>query len=180
MKNQILVNKYAQGLVQAVKDESEFAAVLADLHTFLDLHATHAGLRNALASPFIEASKKARLLAAVLAVSKASGKTVRLLGLLLEHGRLDLAGDITAVLPEAWNERRGVLTFEVTSVIPLTDTQKNRLQETLEAVEKKPVSLVYGIDPGIVGGLALKRGHIVYDASIQGNLDRMKKQIQQG
>jgi len=180
MKNQILVNKYAQGLVQAVKDEGEFAAVRADLLAFLDLHAAHAGLRNALASLFIEASKKAVLLETVLAAGKANEKTVRFLKLLLEHGRLDLAGEITAALPEAWNEKLGILTFEVTSVIPLTDTQKTRLRETLEVVEERPVSLVYRIDPGIVGGLALKRGHIVYDVSIQGNLDRMKDLIQQG
>jgi F-type H+-transporting ATPase subunit delta len=180
MKNQTLVRKYAQGLVQAVKDDSEFAAVLGELRAFLGLRAGNVRLRDALASPFVEAEAKARILREVLEQGGAGEKTVRFLGLLLEHGRLDLTDEIVAALPEAWNDKLGVLIFEVTSVVPLTDAQKARLRETLEAVEKRPVSLVYRTDPGIVGGLALRWGHIVYDASIEGGLNRMKERIQQG
>jgi F-type H+-transporting ATPase subunit delta len=180
MKDQTLVRKYAQGLVQAVKDEAEFESVTGELRDFLDLRTRHAGLRDALSSPFVETERKAAILREVLAESRAAEKTTRLLDLLLEHGRLELLGDIVAALPEAWNEKRGILTIEVTSVIPLTEAQKDRLRRTLEALEGKPVSLVYRLDPAILGGLALRRGHIVYDASIAGNLDRMKEQIQQG
>ncbi|HVP90444.1 MAG TPA: ATP synthase F1 subunit delta [Terriglobales bacterium] len=180
MKDRTLVRKYAQGLVQAVKDEAEFTAVLGDIRTFLALRAGHAGLREALASPFIEKERRERILRNVLAESGAGGKTVRFLGLLLEHGRLDLLDDIAAALPETWSDARGVLTFEVTSVIPLTDAQQGRLRATLEAAEGKPVSLVFRLDPAIVGGLALRRGHIIYDASVEGGLLRMKERIQQG
>lgn len=180
MKNLVLVKKYAQGLVQAMKDETEFEAVRAELRSFLELYAGHEELRKALLSPFINSRTKARILEDVLARTGAAGKTGRLLSLLFEHKRLALLGDIVEALPEMWNEKLGVMTFEVASVIPLTAVQKNRLRETLEATEKRPVNLVFKIDPGIVGGLALRRGHIVYDASIQGNLDRLRELIQQG
>jgi len=180
MKNLVLVKKYAQGLVQAMTDEAEFEAVRADLASFLELYAGHEELRKALLSPFINSRTKARILEDVLARTRAGVKTGRLLSLLFEHKRLALLGDIVAVLPEMWNEKLGIMTFEVASVIPLTAVQKIRLRETLETAEKRPVKLVFKIDAGIVGGLALRRGHIVYDASIQGNLDRLKELIQQG
>jgi F-type H+-transporting ATPase subunit delta len=180
MKNQVLVKKYAQGLVQAVKDEPEFESVREDVRRFLDIYASHGELRNALTSPFINAGNRLRILQNVLAGIAGREKTVRFLSLLLEHKRLDLLGDISGHLTEAWNEKLGILTFEVASVVPLTDGQKTRLRETIEAAEKKPVNLVFKIDPGIIGGLALKKGHIIYDASIQGNLNQMKEQIQQG
>ncbi len=180
MKNQVLVKKYAQGLVQAVKDEPEFESVRADLGRFLDIYAGHDELRNALTSPFINAKAKARILETVLARIAAREKTARFLSLLLDHKRLDILRDISDLLTEAWNEKLGILTFEVASVVPLTDAQKTRLRQMIEAAEKKPVNLLFQIDPGIIGGLALKRGHIVYDASVQGNLDQMKAQIQQG
>jgi F-type H+-transporting ATPase subunit delta len=180
MKNQVLVKKYAQGLVQAVRDDAEFASVRAELGAFLDLYAGRAELRNALLSPFVNARAKARILEDVLAKSGVAGKTARLIALLLEHKRLGLLEDIVGILPEMWNEKLGIVTFEVASVIPLTDVQKGRLRETLEAAERGPVSLVFRIDPGIVGGLSLRRGHIVYDVSIQGNLNQLKEQIQQG
>lgn len=180
MKNQVLVKKYAQGLAQAVKDEPEFESVQAALGRFLDIYTGNDELRKALTSPFLNAGTKGRILENVLARIAARDKAARFVSLLLEHKRLDLLQDVSAVLTEAWNEKLGILTFEVASVVPLTDVQKTRLRQMIEAAEKKPVRLVFKIDPGIIGGLAVKRGHIVYDASVQGNLDQMKEQIQQG
>jgi len=180
MKNQVLVKKYAQGLVQAMRDEPEFESVRADVGRFLEIYAGHDELRNALTSPFINAGTKARILKTVLARIATREETARFLSLLLEHKRLDLLANVSDILTEAWNEKLGILTFEVASVVPLTDAQKTRLRQMIEAAEKKPARLVFKIDPGIIGGLALKKGHIVYDASVQGNLNQMKEQIQQG
>jgi F-type H+-transporting ATPase subunit delta len=179
MKNLALVKKYAQGLVQAVKEQREFASVLAELRTFLDLYAGRGDLRTALTSPFLNAEKRARILKDVLAASGTGEKTTRFLSLLLENKRLELVADIIGILPETWHEEHGVVTFEVASVVPLTDAQERRLRDTLEAAEKGPVALTFRIDPGLVGGLALKRGHIIYDASVRGSLDQMKEQIGQ-
>jgi F-type H+-transporting ATPase subunit delta len=178
MKNLVLVKKYAQGLVQAVREDAEFGSVLADLRAFRDVYSGRADLRTALESPFLSAAKRARILEEVLAAGRFAEKTVRFLSLLLENRRLDLVGDIVDILPETWNEEHGIVTFEVTSVVPLTAGQKRRLQETLEAAEKGPVSLVFGTDPALVGGLSLKRSNIVYDASVRGSLNRMKEHIE--
>ncbi len=180
MKNQVLVNKYAQGLVQAVREEAEFESVRAELAAFRGLFAGRDDLRHALLSPFVGAAKKARILESVLAASHAGPKTTRLLLLLLEHKRLDILEDLVAALPEAWNEKLGVLTFEVTSVVALTEKQTARLRQALEAAERNPVRLVFRTDPAIIGGLTLKRGHIVFDVSIEGQLNQLKEQIQQG
>jgi F-type H+-transporting ATPase subunit delta len=178
MKNPALVKKYAQGLVQAVRDDAEFASVLAELRAFLELYSARDDLRTALISPFLNAVKRARILDDVLARSRDGGKTVRFLSLLLENKRLDLVKDIVDILPGTWNGAHGIVTFEVTSVVPLTAGQKERLRETLEAAEKSPVSLVFRTDAALVGGLALKRSNIVYDASIRGSLNRMKEHIE--
>ncbi|HEX2694263.1 MAG TPA: F0F1 ATP synthase subunit delta, partial [Acidobacteriota bacterium] len=66
------------------------------------------------------------------------------------------------------------------SAVPLTDDQKVRLTATLESLERKPVSLGYRIDPGIIGGLALRKGNVVYDVSVEGDLLRLKEKITEG
>ena len=180
MKNLVLVKKYAQGLVQAIDGAEEFGKVQADLGVFCELFTGQSDLRAALQTPFINAERRAALLEEVLQRSGAGEKTRRFMLLLAEHKRLDLLVDIVESLPETWNERRGIVTFEVASVVPLTERQKDRLRRELEAAEERPASLVFTINPGIVGGLSVKKGNIVYDASVQGNLDRMKEQIQQG
>jgi F-type H+-transporting ATPase subunit delta len=98
----------------------------------------------------------------------------------VEHGRLEFLPDIVAAAPAAWNERQGVLTFEVSSVVPLTEKQKDRLKIELERLERKPVSLAFQADPAIIGGLSLRKGNIVYDVSVEGDLLKLKEKIQEG
>ena len=179
MKNLALVKRYARGLVGAMEDEAEFRAVLDGLRDVQGVLTGHPELRSVMASPLLSKRRKADVLRAVIERSGIPPKAARLIFLLLEHERLPILGEIIAAAPELWNERQGVLSFEVASVIPLTQAQQARLAERLEALEGRPVSLVYRIDPGLIGGLALRRGHIIYDASLQGSLQRLRDRIEQ-
>jgi F-type H+-transporting ATPase subunit delta len=180
MKNLALVKKYAEGLAQAVKDEKEYLSVGTEIRAFLELFVAREDLRRALVSPFINAAKRDAVLAEVLERAGTGPKASRFLKLLLEHKRFDLLPDIVAELPQAWSDKLGILTYEVTSAVPMTAGQKDRLVQGLEASENKPVRLVCKTDPAVVGGLALRKGHIVYDASIEGELTALKERLGQG
>ncbi|OGD15342.1 MAG: ATP synthase F1 subunit delta [Candidatus Aminicenantes bacterium RBG_16_63_14] len=179
MKNRALVKKYAEGLAQALEDEREYESVGAEIRTFLDLFVSREDLRRALVSPFVNAAKKKAILDEVMARAGTGPKASRFLALLLHHKRLELLPGIVDALPEAWSEKHGVVTYEVTSAVPLAAGQKDRLAKGLEASEKKPVRLVAKIDPAVVGGLALRKGHIVYDASVEGELTALKERLGQ-
>jgi F-type H+-transporting ATPase subunit delta len=176
----ILVKRYAQGLAGALGDDAEFAAVSRELAEFQERISSHAALKEILASPFVAARKKKRVIQDILAALDFQEKTKRLVLLLLEHGRLDLLGDILEELPALWNERQGVATFEVNSVVSLGEGQKKKLREKLERLEGRPVFLRYSIDPGLVAGLSLKKGNLIYDASVKGNLAKIKERILEG
>ena len=180
MKNQALVRKYADGLVLALQDAPEFESVGAEVRAFRDIFVSREDLRMALVSPFINASKKSAVRDQVLAGSGTGPKASRFLSLLLRHKRLDILPAVVDLLPEAWSAKLGFVTFEVTSAVPLTDGQKVRLSEGLEASEKKSVRLVFKTDPAIVGGLAVRKGHIIYDASVEGRLAALKELLGKG
>ncbi len=180
MKNLILVKRYTQGLVGALQDEQEFNAVHRELSEFRELGSTHGVLKGILASPFVAARKKTQIVKDVLAVSGCTDKTTRFVLLLFGHNRLGLLGNILEALPVLWNERRGVATFEVSSVVTLADAQKNGLKAELERLEGGPVFLRYSIDPGLVAGFSLQRGNVVYDASLRGQLAKIKERISEG
>jgi F-type H+-transporting ATPase subunit delta len=179
MRHQILVRRYAQGMVQALKEDREYESVLASLKAFLEIYREREDLRTALASPFLNARRRTALLEDVAARAGVRGKALRFLSLLLAYKRLDLFPAIVEILPEAWHEKLGVRTFEVVSAVPLTDAQKGRLGARVEAWQKAPVRLVYTIDPEIVGGLALRRGHVVYDVSVRGQLERFQETLRE-
>ena len=90
---------------------------------------------------------------------------------------MELLPEIVAALPEAWSEMHGVVTYEAASAVPMTDAQRDRLARGLEALEKKPVRLVLRTDPGLVGGVAVRKGHIVYDASVEGELRALQERL---
>jgi F-type H+-transporting ATPase subunit delta len=180
MRNQILVRRYTQGLASALGEEKEYLAVSRELAEFSTLLQARRDLADVLASPFIAIKKKQRIIMDILAASSFSEKTKRFIGLLFEHNRLPLLGDILQAIPVFWNERRGVSTFEASSVVALTVAQKSKLKAQLERLEKRPVDVTYTIEPGLVAGISLKKGNIVYDASIRGHLSKLKEKISEG
>ena len=180
MKSQVLVKRYCQGLLGSLKTEEEFAPILAELLSLAGLMEEQKDLGNVLLTPFLPASRKQKIAAEVLGQLSLQPRTRRFFSLLLEKERLDLLPDIVALLPDLWNEARGVATLEVASVVPLTPEQKTALQERLEKIEGQPVVLKYRQDPSLIGGLALRKGNIVYDVSLKGSLDRLREHIIEG
>jgi F-type H+-transporting ATPase subunit delta len=180
MKSQILVKRYTQGLVNSVKDENEFSTLSRELSAFWDLLNAHKKLMEILLSRFLPTSRKKQIAQELLASSSTGTKSARFLLLLVENDRLELLPGIIQALPEAWNEEKGINTYEVASVVPLSDEQREKLKEKLEHLDKRPVVLKYRIDEGLVGGLSIKRKNTVYDISIQGNLLKLREKIIEG
>ena len=177
MRSQTLIRRYSQGLISSAKNEKEFESLCAELSEFDDFLSSHPKLRKTLISPLLPASKKAEIAKLVLARSSVGDKAKRFLLLLVENNRLTLLPEIWELLPLLWNEEQGIVTFEVSSVIPLNSSQKKRLEEKLSLLEQRSVTLTYNIDPSLIGGLSIRKGNIVYDVSIQGDLEKLKQNI---
>lgn len=180
MKNLVLVRRYTQGLISAVKGKREFAALQHQLDGFQGLLLKQKALGDLLFSRFIPTAKKIEVMRAILDKISMAEKAKRFLLLLVEKGRLELLPEILAVLPEFWNEAHGVSTFEVASTVPLSENQKKKLAQKLERLAGKPVCLNYTQDPELIGGLTIRRQNIVYDVSIRGQLERIKEIISEG
>lgn len=177
MKSQILLRRYAQGLINSAKDDGEFESLSSELGEFAKFLSIHAKLQDTLQSPFLPATKKTEIATQILERSSLGNKAKRFLLLLVENDRLMLLPKILENLPVLWNEEQGIVTFEVSSVIPLSPDQKGRLEERLSSLEQRPVMLTYILDRSLIGGLSIRKGNIVYDASIQGDLERLKQKI---
>jgi F-type H+-transporting ATPase subunit delta len=180
MRNEALVNRYARGLVGALRGESELEAAHRELSAVSALLRENLELAAVLKSPFVPKKNKDQIVRDILASSARGAKTGRFLGLLIEHNRLHLLDDILRVVPGLWRESQGVRTFEVSSAISVTPKQQARLRAELERLEGGPVFLEYRIDPGLVGGLSLRKGNIVLDVSVQGRLAKLKEKMIEG
>jgi F-type H+-transporting ATPase subunit delta len=180
MKKQILAQRYGHGLTNALTDEAEFETVLQELKDMAGLFLAPGEVRDFLESPFVISARKSQAVKDILTRASLSAKTVRFLLLLQDNDRLSILPDVIDVLPSIWDERRGIISFEVASVVPLTEAQKVRLGKKLEALEGRPVSLTFVLDPDLVGGLTVTKGHRIYDVSMKGQVEALREIITEG
>jgi len=180
MKAQILVKRYANGLVDSLKDDKEFNRVFGQIESFQKMVTSSQDLGDVLLKPFVPKSKANKVVKELLNKAKADQKAIRFVLLLIENERVDLLDDIIEILPEAWNEKKGILTLEVSTAISLKKNQKDQLKKKLEKIEKKPVWLKYKIDKEIIGGLSIRKENTFYDVSIRGDLMKLSENIKQG
>jgi len=174
MIKQVLVRRYGQGLINVLENEADFRKIRDEFQGLAGLFFGEGELQQTLASPFLAKTKKADLVRDILKRSAADRRTRNFILLLLEKGRFVLLPEILNILPLLWNEKSGVVTIEACSAIPLSEAQQERLRRTLEKREGAPVQLKFSLDPELVGGLVLLRGHVVYDLSVRGGLARLR------
>jgi F-type H+-transporting ATPase subunit delta len=104
----------------------------------------------------------------------------RLVALLAERRRLDLLPEIASQYNELLKRQRGIVTAVVTSAEPLTKDETRALEEKLRAMTGATVELEPRIDEGLIGGLTVRIGDQLLDASVRGRLERLREQLVAG
>jgi F-type H+-transporting ATPase subunit delta len=180
MKNKTLVRRYTRGLINSISKEDEFGVISRQLLDFQKFLSSQKELQQVFFKSGLQTSRKKAICEDILGKNDFNPKVRRFLLLLIENGRLELLPDILGHLPEMWNIEQGITSFEISSVISLSDSQKKVLADKLEKMEKRPVFLEYKIDPELIGGVSIRQGNIVYDASLRGALTKLQEKISEG
>ena len=108
---------------------------------------------------------------------KADQMIVNLLLVLNDKGRLGHLGVIARAFDEIVQARFGRVEVDVITVHPVEDDQMSSLKAKLQAkLGKEPVLHRYH-DPSMIGGLKLRIGDQLYDASVQTRLRRMRERL---
>jgi F-type H+-transporting ATPase subunit delta len=180
MINKTLVRRYTRGLINSISSEDEFRAISRQLLDFQKFLSSQKELQQVFFKSVLQISRKRAIGEDILGKNDLHPKVRRFLLLLIENGRLELLPEILSHLPEMWNIEQGITSFEISSVISLSDSQKKVLMDKLEKMEKNPVFLKYKIDPDLIGGVSIRQGNIVYDASLRGALTKLQEKISEG
>ncbi|CUS78218.1 ATP synthase, F1 delta subunit [Candidatus Kryptonium thompsonii] len=98
--------------------------------------------------------------------------------LLVEKKREDLLHDIVKVYQELYDEKVGVVTAEVITALELNGNERKKIEKKiLELTGAKKVKAIYKVDPSILGGIIIKIGDTVYDASIKRRIQLLREQL---
>lgn len=166
--------RYAQSLFELTIEGNQLAKVEADLKSLKAMYADSADLRRLVASPAFSAQDKARGLAAIAAKAGFQPLTSKFVGLVASNGRAgDLMGAITA-FSEMSARHRGVVSAEVISATALTDAQLAGVQAALASALGKTPELSTRVDASLLGGVKVRVGSRLFDASLRSKLDSLK------
>ncbi len=105
------------------------------------------------------------------------GLAARLLLLLIDHGRVSYIGEIADDFDAMMLEFNDLAVVSVTTAVPLSETQQERLRTALERRMHKTVQIRERIDRSILGGVIVQYGDTRIDNSVKYRLDALKKRL---
>jgi len=168
-----IVEPYAEALMSVAESGDLVDRITEDVNFLLGLLRESEELRQFLANPITKAETKKGVLQQ-LAQEQVHAYTLNFLMLLVDRRRIFLLEDICKQYQAMVRKRNNAVLAEVTSTVELSDEQRQTVVEKVKAMTgAQQVDLETSIDQDLIGGVVIKVGSQVLDASIRGQLRRL-------
>ena len=166
---------YAEALFAAGEDKGKIDELQEQLGQFADAVDGNRELQIFLFSPYLSSNEKVEGLQR--AVTGAEPEFANFLELLVEKGRMPEIFRIRRDFDELWKKAHQRLDVTVTSAIELDPGVVGKIGEEVERQTGEKVELTSRVDSEILGGIVLRVGNMVLDASIRTRLDKLRKSV---
>ena len=166
---------YARPLFDVASEQGNVEVVREQLGQLADALDENQDLRLFCFSPYFSSEEKKRGLQA--AISDVDPSVERFLMLLVENERLPLIGRIRREYDRLCDQAEDLLAVTVTSAVALDPAVISRLVEQISEQTGSRVELTEEVDPSIVGGVVLRVGNSILDASIRNRLENLRTEV---
>ncbi|MBI4781997.1 MAG: F0F1 ATP synthase subunit delta [Oscillatoriophycideae cyanobacterium NC_groundwater_1537_Pr4_S-0.65um_50_18] len=164
---------YAQALMSVAQSSDQVDRIGEDVGSVLSVLSESQDLRTCLASPLFEAEVKKRVIRQVFG-DQLHSFTLNFILLLVDRGRILFVEDIFQQFQVLLRQLRKAVLAEVTSAVALNEEQQNGIrQKVLSMTQAEQVELALRVDPDLMGGVIIKVGSQVVDASLRTQLRRI-------
>ena len=168
-----LAGRYATALFGLARDQGQIDAVTRSLDSLEAAMTESSDFRALATSPLIGRADAAKAIEALVPTLGVDPITANFLGVLAENGRLSELRNVIRSVRRLAAAHRGETTAEVTSAHPLNDGQVARLKANLKARVGRDVSIDARVDPALLGGMVVRLGSQMIDASIRTKLNNL-------
>ena len=166
---------YAEALYQAAAGTGAVEQVSSDLSALEEALGGGSEVARVLNNPQVESRFKKTAVAEL--AGSASPLTVNLLQVLIDRGRLEELGPIASAFAERVADAEGRIAVEVTTAVPLPADLREQVVARIGEQTGKTPEITERVDPEIIGGLVLRVGGVVTDASVRGRLDGLRRSL---
>ena len=170
-----LAEVYARALFEAARDNDVLDRVHDELGEFADALEGERNLQVFLFSPYFSSEEKKDGVRRI--VSDADERLVNFLELLAERHRMPALFRIRRTFDAMWAEENKLLPVTVTSAVDLDESLVKDIGKRIEEQTGRQVELSSKVDPGVLGGLQVRVGNMVLDATVRNRLEQLRKQV---
>jgi len=170
-----IASVYARALFEAGLDADRLDAVREQLAQIADALDSNRDLQVFFFSPYFSTAEKRD--GAERMLTDADPLITNFLDLLIDNHRMPVIFRMRRALDRLWEEHNRLLPVTVTSAIPLDAGEVAQIGERVGAQTGRRVELTSTVDPSIIGGIVLRVGNAILDASIRNRLEQLRKQV---
>lgn len=166
--------RYASALFEVAREANAIDAVAADLDRFDGLIQSSPDLQRLIRNPVFTAEEQAGAVGAILDRAGIPGLVGNFIRLVASKRRLFALPDMIRSFRELVAESKGIVRAQVTLAEQPSDRALNDIKAALRDVAKAEINLDVKIDPSLIGGLIVKMGSRMVDASVRTKLNSIR------
>ena len=168
---------YARSLFEVAEELGLIDVIREQLSQFADALGENRELATFFFSPYFSTEEKKDALHR--AIEGAEPIFMSFLEALVERHRMPAIFRIRARYEAMWDDANQLLPVQVTSAIELDEQTVQEIGERIGQQTGRKVELSSSVDSGILGGIVLRVGNFILDASIRNRLEQLRKQVAQ-
>lgn len=172
----IVAKRYAKALFEIATSREAIDSVEQDLKRVALVFEQHSELKKFIEHPNIEFSVKKQLLSEVFE-KEVSQEVYNMIILMMQRKRGSLLPALLGYYQKIMNQTLGRETAVVTSVTALNDQEQKTISELFGQMTGKQIQVENKVDPSLLGGIQVRIGDRLYDGSLFGKLERLKKSM---
>jgi F-type H+-transporting ATPase subunit delta len=172
-----IARTYAEALFEVAKERGKLDAIREQLGQFVDVLAGDRDLQVFFFSPYFSSGEKRDGLER--AVSGAERELINFLELLIDKHRMPVIFRLRTRFDELWAKENRLLEVRLTSAVELDPQIVDRVGAEIERQTGHQIDLESAVDEGILGGIVLRVGNMVLDASLRNKLEKLRKEVAQ-
>jgi ATP synthase F1 delta subunit len=166
---------YARSLFEVASEQDKLDDVREQLGAFTDALAETRDLQVFFFSPYFSTAEKEEGLERV--VTDADPVILNFLELLIEKHRMPVLFRIRAAYVALWEEENRLLPVHITSAVELDSSTVKQLGDRIAEQTDRKVDVSANVDPDILGGIVVRVGNSVLDASVRNRLEQLRRQV---
>ena len=166
---------YARSLFEVAKEQGKLDELREQLGEFTDAMEADRELQVFFFSPYFSTEEKQDGLDR--AVSGADETFVNFLKLLIENHRMPVIFRVRRGYDELWEAENKLLPVQVTSAVELDKATVKQIGDRIAEQTGRKVELSAIVEPDILGGIVVRVGNQVLDASVRNRLEQLRKQV---